>query len=132
NGFIGAALTPALRSAGFEAITAGRSEGCDHRVAPLGPGADWSGALIGVDAVVHLAGPAHARYPAEVLHRAIADGAARLAAQACAAGVRQFVFMSSIKACAEESATPLREADAPRPADDYGRAKLAAEQAVMA
>ncbi len=132
NGFIGAALAPALRDAGFGVRTAGRSAACDRRVASLGATTDWRAALAGVDAVVHLAGPAHARYSVEALQSAIADGTAQLAAQAASAGVQHFVFVSSIKACAEQSQAPLREGDIPAPADAYGQAKLAAERALIA
>lgn len=132
NGFIGAALTPVLRDAGFSVRTAARTGACDHRIASLGPTTDWRAALADVDAVVHLAGPAHARYSAQSLSSAIGEGTAALAEQAAAAGVRHFVFVSSIKACAEHSEAPVRESDTPVPGDAYGRAKLAAEKAVLA
>ena len=58
---------------------------------------------------------------------------AELARAAAAAGVRRFVFMSSMRAQAGAAADqPLTEADAPRPTDAYGRSKLAAEAAVRA
>jgi nucleoside-diphosphate-sugar epimerase len=53
----------------------------------------------------------------------------RLASAAAKAGIRDFIFMSSIKAVAERSGpAPLTEAANPAPEDCYGLAKLAAER----
>jgi UDP-glucose 4-epimerase len=51
-----------------------------------------------------------------------------LARAAVAAGVRRFVFASSVKACGEEKDTVYREEDRPAPEDIYGQSKLQAEQ----
>jgi UDP-glucose 4-epimerase len=54
----------------------------------------------------------------------------RLAEEAARRGARRLVFMSSIKAQAEESrGRGLRPEDPPAPADPYGRSKLAGERA---
>jgi len=93
---------------------------------------DWKPYLEGVDQVVHLAGIAHTGGVAPQLydrvnHRATAE----LAAASAAAGVRHFVFVSSIRAQSGPSADhALTERDAPAPTDAYGRCKLAAEAAV--
>ena len=56
---------------------------------------------------------------------------AALAKAAARAGVRHFVFVSSVKAAGETSGErPLREDDLPRPQDTYGKSKEAAEQAL--
>jgi len=47
------------------------------------------------------------------------------------AGVRRFVFVSSVKAMGEESERCLDESVAPRPETPYGMAKLHAERAVL-
>jgi nucleoside-diphosphate-sugar epimerase len=70
----------------------------------------------GCDAVVHLANIAHARADRETLWKVNVEGTAALAEAAAKAGVRRFLYMSSAKAAT--------------PDDDYGRAKLAAEQAI--
>ena len=75
-----------------------------------------SDSMEGCDAVVHLANIAHARADRERLWKVNVDGTAALAEAAARAGVRRFLYMSSAKAAA--------------PDDDYGRAKLAAEQAI--
>ncbi len=90
-------------------------------------------ALQDIDAVVHLAGPAHGRFADAVMDEQITRATQALAAQAEAAGVRRFVYVSSIKAaCARTFGAPVREDDRPVPEGGYGRAKLAAEAAVMA
>jgi nucleoside-diphosphate-sugar epimerase len=58
------------------------------------------------------------------------DGTVNLARQAAAAGVKRFVFISSVKANGE-STQPGRaftETDAPNPQDAYGQSKHEAEQ----
>jgi len=133
SGFIGAALADALRAGGLSLRTAGRGAGADVRLGALNAQTDWRAALEGVHAVVHLAGPAHARFDECVLRAAITDAAAALAAQAAAMGVRRFVFISSIKAAAARTyARAISERDPPAPEDAYGRAKLHAERAVLA
>jgi UDP-glucose 4-epimerase len=94
---------------------------------------DWAPMLAGTSAVVHLAALAHigpavseAVYD-QVNHRAVAD----LAAACARAGVRRLVLVSSVRAqCGPAAATVVRETDAPHPTEPYGRAKLAAEEAV--
>jgi nucleoside-diphosphate-sugar epimerase len=101
----------------------------------IGPATDWSDALDDVKAVVHLAARVH------VMHDSSADplaafcavnvaGTLNLARQAAAAGVKRFVFISSVKVNGE-STPPGRaftEADAPNPQDAYGQSKHEAEQ----
>ncbi|WP_163616173.1 NAD-dependent epimerase/dehydratase family protein, partial [Klebsiella pneumoniae] len=85
------------------------------------------------DAVVHSAGLAHAMSgaPEDDYRSANTEATRRLAEAAERAGVRRFVFLSSIRAQSGPSApAPLTEADTPLPTDAYGRSKLAAEQAL--
>jgi nucleoside-diphosphate-sugar epimerase len=136
SGFVGAALVADLSRA-FRVRGAYRQmapQSADAvQVGELGPDADWRRALEDVDAVVHLAGPAHSRHTPDALRRAIVGGTAALAEQAAAAGVRRFVFVSSIHACAKRTdGTPLSETTPPHPSDAYGTAKLEAERIVLA
>jgi nucleoside-diphosphate-sugar epimerase len=151
SGFVGHAVAAALAAQGDEvhaAIRARPDAASDDSTGPafphgvtivrhgdLGAAVDWTGLLAGIDAVVHLAGIAHAgpgiaeeRYD-RVNHRATAA----LAAAARDAGVSRFVFISSIRAQTGPAADHVvSERDTPRPTDAYGRSKLAAERAVAA
>lgn len=142
SGYIGRAVLRDLDLAGHEIVVAVRDPNAvpdrwrsQTRTVPnLGPETDWSPHLGGVEAVVHLAGPASPEgVPEDALRHAIIGGTTALAGAAAGAGVRRFVFVSSVKAVGE--ATPVTGVDETaeaRPKDAYGRAKLAAEQAVVA
>jgi nucleoside-diphosphate-sugar epimerase len=104
-------------------------------VREIGPETNWQGALRGVETVIHLAALAHRtdprRQPREEDYLAVnAAGTRKLAEAAARAGVRRFVFVSSIGAVAETSDSVIDESVAPRPVSAYGRSKLAGEQAV--
>lgn len=137
-GFVGTALVPVLHDHGFAVTVAAREQrpgpaGCRaHRVGEIGPATDWSEALAGVDAVVHLAARAHrgdetacgAEY-----WRVNAEGTVRLGLAAARAGVGRFVFLSSAKVHGERtSARPFGDEDAPAPQGAYAESKLAAER----
>jgi nucleoside-diphosphate-sugar epimerase len=131
GGFVGRALCPALQRASWSVVPAGRRETGD-----IGPETDWRPLLEGVDAVVHLAARVHvlrdeARDPAAAFDRTNHLATARLAAQSAEAGVRRFLFLSSVKVHGDRSDRPLSAADAPAPTDAYGRSKLAAERALV-
>ena len=66
--------------------------------------------------------------------RSNVDGTGAMLDAAIAAGVRRFVFMSSVKAMGERTAggQPFDTHTAPRPEDSYGRSKLEAEELVRA
>jgi nucleoside-diphosphate-sugar epimerase len=143
SGFVGRALVFALTDAGHDARAAMRQPKAagfptGTEAALLGDMAspvDWGPLLAGVDAVVHLAGVAHAgtdiadaRYD-RINHQ----GTAELAAAAKQAGIKRFIFVSSVRAQSGPVADHvLTEADEPQPTDAYGRSKLAAEIAVRA
>jgi len=96
---------------------------------------DWAPALDGVDRVIHLAGIAHAGtgVAPELYERINHLATAELAAAAARAGIKQFVYVSSIRAQSGATADhALTESDAAAPSDAYGRSKLAAEAAVQA
>jgi len=131
TGFVGRALCPALAAAGWTVRAAGRAETGD-----IGPDTDWSVLVAGVDAVVHLAARVHvmretAADPAADFDRVNCGATTRLAHAATDAGVRRFVFLSTVKVHGESSEHALTAADPARPADDYARSKWAAEQALV-
>src|SRR6266700_229913 len=92
---------------------------------------NMSAALAGADAVIHSAGVAHGMSGLpEDDHRALNTQATiGLARAAQRAGIRRFVFLSSIRAQSGPTAAGVLTEDlAPRPTDAYGRSKLAAER----
>jgi UDP-glucose 4-epimerase len=132
GGFIGTSLVGELtrRNIGFRAVT--RAGGNGHfPILHIAPDTDWSDALAGVAAVVHLASNAHApdQTPAPSVEATL-----NLARQAAKAGAKRFVFISSIKVNGEatELGRPFTADDPPNPQDDYGRAKMEAEQGLLA
>ncbi len=145
TGFVGRALVPRLRAGGHVVRAAVRRESsecdADERVVvgDLGPDADWRAAVDGVDAVVHLAARVHVMHddaddPLAAFRRVNVEGTLALARAAAAAGVRRFVFVSSIKVNGEGTPPGVRytERDAPAPCDPYGRSKAEAEAALRA
>lgn len=88
---------------------------------------------LNVDVVVHLAGYASAGVDLEELMRTNVGGAVNVAKQSqLHLGAKRFVYVSSIKAMGESSepGQSLAPDERPRPEDDYGRSKLAAEDAL--
>jgi len=140
SGFVGKALVCRLAQEGRWAPVAGsRREGvssidAEWVVTPsLEAGVDWSQALHEVSAVVHAAARAHvleeeAVDPLAEFRRCNVEGTLELARQAAEAGVRRFVFLSSIGVLGRSSERPLRFDDEPAPEDDYAVSKLEAEQ----
>jgi nucleoside-diphosphate-sugar epimerase len=92
---------------------------------------NMSAALAGADAVIHSAGLAEAMSgsPEDDYRLLNTEATLALARAAQRAGVRRFVFLSSIRAqSGPTAARVLTEGDPPAPTDAYGRSKLAAEE----
>ncbi len=91
--------------------------------------------LEGIDTVVHLAARVHVAHPTAGEDRKLwqsnvvaTDVLARAAVEA---GVRRFIYMSSIKVNGERSSDrPFTSTDVPAPCSAYARSKLAAEDAL--
>lgn len=90
-------------------------------------------ACAGVHSVFHCAGYAHAFNSSDpdIHWRVNFEGTRNLMAAAGQAGVKRFVFLSSVKAMAEPGAECIDEEWPGEPASAYGRAKRAAEDAVV-
>lgn len=87
----------------------------------------------GVDTVFHCAGYAHAFVStnSDSHWRINYDGTRNLLMAAGEAGVRRFVFLSSVKAMAEPGSACADEDWPGAPTSSYGKAKRAAEEAVL-
>jgi nucleoside-diphosphate-sugar epimerase len=97
--------------------------------------ADWSSALDDQHVVIHTAARAHILKdevpdPLAEYRKVNVDGTMNLARQAAHAGVRRFVFISSIKVNGEQTrpGVPFSTDDLPAPQDPYGISKHEAEQ----
>jgi nucleoside-diphosphate-sugar epimerase len=140
NGFVGQHLAPMLASSGWTVRRASRRPTGEQNEVPIGsigPTTDWQDALTDVDAVVHLAARVHA--PNEEhefeLYRAVnIEGTLNLARCAMRAGVRQFVFLSTIlvNGRSSDGRPPFSERDVLTPQGVYGVSKAAAETGLKA
>lgn len=148
NGFVGHYLCDDLRRHGYQVTGAVRSKaggegecsGTDIIFGPeLAADSDWCGLLKGQDLVVHTAARVHvtretAVDPLAAFRAVNVAGTLALARQAAAAGVKRFVFLSSIKVNGEMSllGAPFTEQLVEPPIDPYGLSKFEAEQALLA
>lgn len=96
---------------------------------------DWTAALRNVDQIVHLAARVHVMNdkcsdPLAEFRRVNVEGTVALARQAAVAGVRRFVFLSSVKVNGEftKPGHPFTADAVPAPEDPYGVSKYEAEQ----
>ncbi|MCZ8067670.1 MAG: NAD-dependent epimerase/dehydratase family protein [Microcystis sp.] len=144
TGFIGCHLLPVLHQQGWQTTAAVRDDFRQPlsipiktiKVGEIDDMTDWQEALLGIDTVIHLAGRAH------ILHETISNpeaafikvntkGTINLVKQSLKAGVKHFIFVSSIHAMAAESDDILNENSSCHPDSPYGRSKLQAEQALI-
>ncbi|MCS6763608.1 MAG: SDR family oxidoreductase [Candidatus Protistobacter heckmanni] len=139
DGFVGSALHHALQAQGMASVCATRQprQAC-VAVGAIDGATDWAPCMNGVDRVVHLAARVHVMRDTEpdvlaAYRKVNVAGSVNLARQAAAAGVRRFVFISSIKVNGEGGvqAAPYRADDRPAPEDPYGVSKLEAENALL-
>jgi len=88
----------------------------------------------GIHTVIHLAALVHQMEGSsyEAYQKVNVAQTIQLAKKAKCDGVKHFIFMSSIKACGEESKQPYNESVTCMPQDDYGKTKLEAEQLLLA
>lgn len=146
TGFVGGALVERLLSEDGWIPAAGCRQaslvplGAEHVLIPsLASNADWSRAVYGADVVVHAAARVHVMNDAEAdrltaYRKANVAGTLALARQAAQAGVKRFVFVSSIKVNGERTrpGDVFRETDRPAPEDPYGISKAEAEAGLFA
>lgn len=141
NGFVGSALCDELaaRSLHYRAVTRNARDGDQfYACGELNDHTPWLSALEHIDVVVHLAARVHvmrdaAADPLSEFRRTNVEGTMNLARQAVEAGVRRFVFVSSVKVNGECSlpGEVFSESVARAPTDPYALSKWEAEQALI-
>ncbi|MGR8952998.1 MAG: UDP-glucose 4-epimerase family protein, partial [Gammaproteobacteria bacterium] len=140
TGFIGSALCSKLTNSGFNLVKAVRTGCASDGVVVVGDidgNTDWSDALQGVDTVIHCAARVHImradrENSLQAFRRVNTEGSLNLGRQAAKAGVRRFIYLSSIKVNGEETSAGQRftTEQAPAPIDPYGISKREAEDAL--
>lgn len=140
TGFVGQDLQRVLRIRDVAYRAAGRAAqaGC-FAVGNIDGATDWQAALVGIDAVIHLAAANQnvidGSNPGPAVFRTVnTEGTINLARQAAASGVKRFIFISTIKVNGERSVRgrPFTPHDLPHPTTEYAVSKLEAEQALIA
>jgi nucleoside-diphosphate-sugar epimerase len=104
----------------------------------LAPDNDWSAALSGITTVLHCAARVHVMQetstdPLTLFRQVNVEASMNLARQAALAGVRHFIFISSVKVNGEQTlpGAPFTEQSQPQPEDAYGISKHEAELALL-
>ncbi len=137
TGFIGKFLLRELSHRGYRLRVLLRRpsniplESASAVVGDLAQPQNMAAALADVSAVIHSAGIAHTMsgVPEDDYRMLNTEATLRLARAAQRAGVKRFIFLSSIRAQSGPAAEQvLTEGLPPQPTDAYGRSKLAAEQ----
>jgi nucleoside-diphosphate-sugar epimerase len=143
NGFVGRALCARMQADDWyvrrtvrsvEQATS-RPSGVDTlQVESISTDTDWSDPLTGVDTVVHLAARVHVLHetaidPLTAFRQVNVAGTERLALMAVDAGVRRFVFLSSVGVNGNVThGRSFTEENEPNPHNPYALSKLEAEQ----
>jgi nucleoside-diphosphate-sugar epimerase len=140
GGFIGTAVVSELARRAIPYRTVTRAQGdTDFGIGNIDPRTDWTVALDGVRTIIHLATRAQilnetVAEPIAHFRAANVDSTLNLARQAIKAGVKRFVFISSIKVNGEatQRGRPFTAEDTPNPQNQYAQFKLEAEQGLFA
>lgn len=146
TGFVGRSLVPAIAGLGHEVLAIVRSQSGLATtknvrllaITDVNVESNWVSVLRAVDVVVHLAARVHimndsALDPLSEFRKVNVDGTLNLARQAVKAGIKRFVFVSSIKVNGEFTPAnkPFTASDKPCPQDAYGISKYEAEQELL-
>ena len=142
SGFIGRNLCAFLKEKGYFVRASVQDDACGVSgvddyidVGDINELTDWQQALAGVDTVIHLAARVHimndpAADPVEAFRKVNVLGTERLARMAARAGIKRFIFISSVKVNGEGASRPYTEDDLPAPQDVYGISKREAEDSL--
>lgn len=144
TGFVGQALVQRMLQEGWRVRCAVRTVSDLERlprdveavaVGPIDQETTWTPLLTGVDMVVHLAARTHMTregtdVPLSAYRLINVASTEHLARAAADAGVKRFIYLSSVKVNGEGRAEPYTEEDPPAPEEAYGISKWEAEKAL--
>jgi nucleoside-diphosphate-sugar epimerase len=132
NGFVGKALCKELGSRSIP-FCAGTRESygdfCQQQ--------NWAALVDGVSCIIHLAARVHVMNdnssdPLQAFREMNVNATLRLARAAKEAGIKKFIFLSSIKVNGEETQLePFKASDVVHPSDPYGISKKEAEDGLL-
>ncbi len=144
NGFVGKSLVKRLLTTNNQVIASVRKlprlqQDCEYRLTDsLEKNTDLSSTLKDIDVVIHAAARVHvmddkSADPLTEFRKVNVEGTLNLARQAIEAGVKRFIFISSIKVNGEgtELGHPYTADSQPNPTDPYGISKYEAEQGLL-
>lgn len=138
SGVLGPVVAAHLRAQGYNVRTLSRRELPAlplHVACDITDAAAVARAVEGVNAVVHLAAKLHIENPTAALsseyERVNVQGTRVVAEAAQAAGVRRFVYISTVKVYGKQQELPVDETETPAPKTIYAQTKYAGEQVVQ-
>jgi UDP-glucose 4-epimerase len=145
TGFIGQHLTRKLLNGKRSVRTVSKDESdaklyffrhdeVDFKRADIADRESLSGLMDGIDTVYHLAAISRNDLSKtwDDFYAVNVQGTVNLLEEAASAGVRRFVFVSTVEAAGfGDGTSPRRETDAPNPVNNYGKSKLMAERRVL-
>ena len=143
TGFIGKALVSELIKQDFDLSIAVRQKTNlfpnkvkQYVVGDFESNPDFSNILTKIDCVIHLAGRAHVidKTKASILNefrKLNTEFTLNLAKQSATAGVKRFIFLSSIRVNGNQNTKPFLEIDTPNPQEPYAISKHEAEQGLL-
>jgi len=146
NGFIGKSLDCYIsklnNAQNYEIVKAVRKTNSKNdencvAVGEIDQHTNWQQALTGIDTVVHLAARVHVMNetsadPLQAFRKTNVQGTLTLANQAIQAGVKRFIYLSTIKVNGEKTlASPFTADDVINPSDPYAISKSEAESGLL-
>ncbi|HDY7739291.1 TPA: SDR family oxidoreductase [Vibrio vulnificus] len=141
NGFLGSSIVDRVQHKGVKLLDRGgdnKHSCCEFFQHEINGHEDYRHALEDCNTVIHCAARVHVMSDKVdnplMLYREInTSGTTNLAKQAVEAGVKRFIFISSIKVNGENSTgkVPFMASDPHSPKDDYGLSKSEAEKDLM-
>lgn len=133
SGFVGKHLINSIQSQ-YNVMGVFRTSNClpdtikTHFISRISSDTDWSEALTGAECVIHLAGIAHSKSSHfDDFENVNVGGSLKLAEDAYAAGVKRFIFISTVGVNGVSCSKPFRFNDNPHPTEEYAISKHRAE-----